>query len=328
MKKTLVKITVATLLFFLFCHFAVGCRTVMVNADGERGQNYLIIGLDDAASNADVIMLINSKPRENRLTVLQIPRDTFYNYGGGQNKINGVFAAGKGRGLSDKESLTAFSERIEDAFDIDLTASFAITLAAFGRFVSDIGGVAVDMPYDYTFTDEHGEGEFTLREGENLLTADMAETFIRYRAGYALGDLSRINAQKIFLKGMIKTVASKRAWDILPAVLGMRGDIYTNCEISDIVKILAKKPGRNEEILAKFITLPGEAVMSSGGGSYFCANRKNCARLLSAYFGGGEFDSELLLLNSNEPSFHNVYYDENADYTEYDGNDLDSIKLR
>ena len=127
---------------------------------------------------------------------------------------------------------------------------------------------------------------------------------------------------------MIKTVVQKRVWDITSAVFAIRDKLYTNCEITDIIKILAKKPGRSGEIRAKFITLPGEAVISASGGSYFSANRKNSSKLLSSYFGGDKFDTELLFLNDQEASFYNVYYDENADFTEYESLDLDSIKLR
>ena len=211
---------------------------------------------------------------------------------------------------------------------MDIDASFAITMTGFRNFVSSLGGVSVDMPYEYTFTDEHGDGGFTLPAGENLLSADKAETFIRYRRGYALGDLSRINAQKIFLKGMVKTVLKKRFADTMAAMLAIRNNLYTDCEITDILKLLLKKQGRNKEIAYKFVTLPGEAVIGDNGGSYFCANKKNSQEVLNRYFFSCEFDKKQILLNSANRVFHNAYYDENGSYSEYDGNSFDTIKLR
>ena len=328
MKKTIVKFSAFILLFIALVFSAVGCRDIMASAKAKSPLTYLVIGIDDAAKNADIIMLVGCVPGENRLSFLQIPRDTYYNYGKGQNKINGVFSHCLNSGLSNKEALRAFSENIEDSFGVDISASFAITIDAFKQFVSSLGGVTVDMPYDYTFTNEKGEGAFTLSEGENLLSADMSETFIRYRRGYALGDLSRINAQKIFLRGMIKTVTNKRFTELAGALFSVRDKLYADCEITDILKMLVKKPGSNKDIACKFATLPGEAVMSENGISYFSVNRKNAREVLSLYFGASEFDKDKLLLNPESRAFYNVYYDENAEYFEYSDKDFDSIKLR
>lgn len=328
MKKTVFKFFAVVALSITLSLYALNSLEVMASAKDERPLNYLVIGLDDAAGNADIIILISTLPGTNELSFLQIPRDTYYSYGGGQNKINGVFASYRNSGMSEREALTAFSSDIENVFGIDITASFAVTLRAFRDFVTHIGGVRIDMPYEYSFTDEHGEGGFTLNEGENMLDGDMAETFIRYRRSYLLGDLSRMNAQKIFLKGMIKTVTSLRFAKLAKAVFAIRGNLYTNCKITDVSKLLVKKPGRNDELACRFITLPGEAVISSGGGSYFSANRKNSCEVLLRYFGSTEFDVDGLLLNSGEPAFYNVYFDESASYFEYNGNNLDSIKLR
>ena len=328
MKKTLFKFFGFITLFFLIIFSAVSCIEVMASAKEQKPLNYLVLGLDDAAQNADVIMLVSAAPGENELTFLQIPRDTFYNYGGGQNKINGVFSSYRNSGMSEREALSAFSDDLEDVFGIEINASFAVSLAGFRKFVTDIGGVTVDMPYDYTFTDERGDSGFTLGKGENLLDGDKAETFIRYRRGYALGDLSRINAQKIFLKGMIKTVTSTRFTKLASAVFSIRDSLYANCKTTDIIKILAKKPGRNNELACRFITLPGEALVSDGGVSYFCTNRKSSGEVLASYFGADIFDEFGKLHNISERAFSNVYYDENSTYLEYNDNNLDSIKLR
>ena len=328
MKKILLKSLAVVLLFAAACLFVVSCRDVMASAREDTPLNYLVIGLDDAAGNSDIIMLLGVTRSGDKITVLQIPRDTYYAYGGGKNKINGVFAAYRATGMSEREALGAFSDDLENILGVDITASFAVTIPAFKRFVSQIGGVSVDMPCEFTFTDERGFGGFSLKAGENLLDADMAETFVRYRRTYALGDLSRINAQKIFFSGMLKKVTGLGFAKLAAAVLSIRENLYTDCDFSDIAKILVKKPGRKDEIAARFITLPGEAVMSEDGGSYFSVNRKNSEKVLRLYFASDSFDAAGALLKSGEPAFYNVYYDENASYLEYNDNDLDSIKLR
>ena len=328
MKKILFKFLAFVLLFSVLCLCVVSCRDIMVSAKEDIPLNYLVIGLDDAAGNSDIIILVSCTRSGDEITLLQIPRDTYFNYGGGQNKINGVFAAYRNSGMSEREALSAFSSDLENTLGIDITASFAVTIPAFKHFVSQIGGVSVDMPSEFTFTDEHGEGGFTLKAGENLLDADMAETFIRYRRTYALGDLSRINAQKIFFSGMIKKVTTTGFPRLAAAVFSVRENLYTDCKITDIAKMLVKKPSRNNEIKTRFVTLPGEAVMSGNGGSYFSVNKRNSEKVLRLYFASEEFDASGALLNSGDAAFYNVYYDENASYLEYNDSDLDSIKLR
>lgn len=328
MRKLFIKLTAALTCFLFAIIYAVGCTDVSVSAAESKTLTYLVVGLDDAAQNTDIIMLVGCDTVNGGLTFLQIPRDTYYSYGGGQNKINGVFAAYRNRGMSEREALGAFASDISECFGVDISASFAVTIDAFLKFVDKLGGVRINMPHSFTFTDEHGMDKVTLNEGENLLSADMSERFVRYRRGYSLGDLSRIDAQKIFFSGVVKTVLSKKAIELGKAACAARDSLYANCKFYDIVKILAKKPGRNKNLNCRFVTLPGEALLSDNGISYYCANRKNAGAVLLAYFSATDFDTQRDLLNKNSTAFYSAYFDENADYREYTDGSLADIKLK
>ena len=328
MKKSVLKFIALIIGFTMTVFYAIGCTEVTVSAGESRVISYLVIGLDDAAENADVIMLVGCDTTDGSLTFLQIPRDTYYNYGGGQNKINGAFAAYRAAGGDEHSSLSKFSSDVSDVLGIDITAAFAVTIPAFLKFVDKLDGIRIQMPYDFTFTDEHGEGGVTLRAGENLLSADMAERFVRYRSGYALGDLSRMDAQKIFFSGVVKTVTEAGVVDLARAAYSARESFYADCKYSDFLKILVKKPSRNKKLSCRFLTLPGEAVMSQSGISYYCVNLHSSREVIEKYFGGGSFDKQGVLLNGSNPAFYNAYYDENADYREYTNDTLGEIKLK
>lgn len=327
MKKTVVKFIALSLGLITALFYAFGCADVAASAKESEVISYLVLGLDDAAQNADVIMLVGCNTSDGTLTFLQIPRDTYFDYGGGQNKINGAFAAYRNGGLDEHSSLVKFSSDVSEAFGVDIAASFAVTIPAFLRFVDKLGGIRIQMPYDFTFTDEHGESAVMLPRGENLLDAKMAERFVRYRRGYSLGDLSRMDAQKIFFSGVVKTVTSAGVTSLVRAAYSARDSIYADCKYSDFLKILVKKPGRNKKLSCRFLTLPGEAVMR-GGVSYYCANRKNSNEVLRRYFCSDSFDEALRLLLASEDSFYNVYYDDNADYREYTDDTLGDIRLK
>ena len=69
--------SIATVLIFCVCLSWISFKSNKVLADNEKCFTYLVLGLDDAAQNADVIMLLSYIPCENRVSFVQIPRDTY-----------------------------------------------------------------------------------------------------------------------------------------------------------------------------------------------------------------------------------------------------------
>ena len=328
MIKSGLKLLTVIFLFSLVSSYILPSGDVAASAGEREVLTYLVLGLDDAAENADIIMLVGCDTSDGSLTFLQVPRDTYCDYGGGQNKINGVFASYRNGGLSEKESLVSFTNDFSEIFGVRIDASFAVTVPAFLEFVESLGGVCGTMPHEYTFYDEHGNQGFTLTAGENRLSAKEAELFVRHRRGYSLGDLTRIDAQKIFLSGVVKSVLKESIPKLIKAAYSARDNFYANCKFGDFVKLLVKKPGRNQKIARRFVTLPGEAVMSQSGISYYSVNKKSAAELLSRYFVTEQFDSDKKLLFEADAAFYNIYYDENSHYREYTDENLGDIKLK
>ena len=71
-------------------------------SSGETKYNFLVLGHDRAANLADVILLISFDTEKGDLTLMQIPRDTFLDYGGSHYKINSMFSSAYNQ--TDKES--------------------------------------------------------------------------------------------------------------------------------------------------------------------------------------------------------------------------------
>ena len=81
----------------LLCIFAVvtvllsscfgGLRSAVNQFDKDE-YLYLVVGFDDAAENTDVIFTVGFDKIQNTASFVQIPRDTYCNFGGAQNKIN------------------------------------------------------------------------------------------------------------------------------------------------------------------------------------------------------------------------------------------------
>ncbi len=86
-----------------------GDEPAIANKDGiERKSevyNFLVIGKDKVGMNTDVIMAVSFDTKKNNVSILQIPRDTYVEYGGYGRKINSVYSAGYNNASKELSSL-------------------------------------------------------------------------------------------------------------------------------------------------------------------------------------------------------------------------------
>lgn len=174
----------------------------------QKNMNYLVAGMDDAAENTDVLSIVNLNSSDGRLTYIQIPRDTYCNIDVYRNKINHIYSTARANGMTAKESMDRLSSFIEETFSIKLDGYVAVSQSAFRELIDGIGGVYVTLDDEIAVDDGAGR---KFKKGENHLGSDDALYLIRYRHGYARGDLDRLDVQKSFIRGLIKTVAEKQA---------------------------------------------------------------------------------------------------------------------
>ena len=86
MKKAIILLTVTAI-----CLSLISCRIFENQAQtgvNDSSYTFLISGIDDAADNTDVILLLDVDLSSSNISVIQIPRDTYFNHSYMQNKIN------------------------------------------------------------------------------------------------------------------------------------------------------------------------------------------------------------------------------------------------
>ena len=106
----------------------------------------LVLGKDRAAGLTDVIMLVSFDIENGRICVLQIPRDTYADYGDpSHNKLNSALASLGGEG-----KLKGF---IEKSFGISIDGYLSLDLNAFRDIVDAVGGVEIDLPEALYYSD-------------------------------------------------------------------------------------------------------------------------------------------------------------------------------
>ena len=119
-----------------------------------------------------------------------------------QNKINQIFATQKGKGATNKEAMSSLVSTLTSALGVQIDGYIAFTTKALVSFIDGLSGVDVNMPFDLTL--QGSEGDTVIHKGKNHLDGNQALSFVRYRKSYAMGDLGRIDAQKILISSIIK----------------------------------------------------------------------------------------------------------------------------
>ncbi len=302
--------------------FALSSASAKADPKNDGAYNYLIVGLDEAAENADSIIVASFSPEDSRLSVMQIPRDTLCKYGGSYGKINRIFALLRSSGLDGKESMKKFSAVIEDALGLPLDGYLAMSSSTFSQYIDALGGVYITVPEGFP----RELYPMELKLGENLLSGDEAIKFVRYREGLPTADLGRMDAQKLFIDGVYRTVTERLTPSFIFKVLG-RGDIspIVKLSLNDAMSIVFRHFDTLKVSKFAIMTLPGVPAVR-GGVSYYIANKPSAEHALANYFSLGDagFDKNAILLDASDPDFTSVYQQNGLAYKLYfDGKSLE-----
>ena len=310
---------------------AKGVKSTREVASLPERTNLLCVGLDAAAGNTDVLMLVSFDRTAKEISVLQIPRDTYFASNTAQSKINQLYPHYRIGGKGERDALSALSAELSAALGVRVDGYMAADLSLVSLFVDEIGGVTVEVPAPIRHLASDGEGYIEIPAGECLLFGREAVEFLRFRAGYIEGDLGRVDAQKLLLASMYRKVRD----DVkLPLLLSLAPKLYgrmkTDLSLATVLAILRDYYSAKGAYTVRLSTLPGEATRASlqGGLSYYAANRKAAGELLARYFGGDGFDKGGRFLYEGKPHFENIYYDENMAYTVFTDDTLNELDIK
>lgn len=266
--------------------------------------NILLLGMDREAGLCDLIMLVNIDRHKDRAIAVQIPRDTYARYTeGSYRKLNGAYNSLGGAG--------GVARWLEDAFGITIDHYACIGLDTVREAVDAIGGVEVDVPCDMTYRDPEQGLYIDIRAGRTHLDGELAEQFLRFRSSYTMGDVGRLDAQKIFLAAFFEKVTRElTAADALRLLSSLDG-VETDMSAVTMAGLClsALDMSADNVFLA---TLAGrEAIAEESGASYYVISSVAARDVMRQYFGAdGSFDMDGLFLNSRYKSFSDAYLEE------------------
>ena len=139
---------------------------INILALGMRGEN-----VPGGGTLADTIIVISVKVKENKVSMISVPRDLYVDNPalGTKSKINAVYAYGeqkqKGQGLVDMKKV------VGDITGLEIPYGAVINFKGFSDLVNAIGGVDIDLKEPFSETEQFNQAHvcdsfFTIPTGE------------------------------------------------------------------------------------------------------------------------------------------------------------------
>ena len=327
--KSIFKVFFTALLIGALAMQALNTLTVFAKTASQTKFRYLVCGLDDAAENTDVLIMLSYDAGSNEAAVLQIPRDTYCRYDGYQNKINLLYSHFRRTENSSKLAMKRTADIIGEIFGVSFDGYVAVTTEAFRDAVDSIGGVYVNLPTDFVYESKNTEQSFILPKGENLLDGKKAEVFVRHRKSYAMGDLGRIDAQKIFFGGLYTTFTERIGFDkLIRLAFSLDKGVVTDFSFVEAATAFIKNFQKLKKTSIFYVTVPGKPILHHSGTWYYVLNKKACEGLSAKrLFRSVTFDPNKRCTNFAAEIINEIYYDGNITYREYRQGDIVDINI-
>jgi len=234
--------------------------------------NFLILGVDADETRTDTIMVGNFNSVNKKVSIISIPRDTIVtvppdrwkvmcenfprlaNNTSREIKINAVHNY-----AGEDHNVEFLEKQLEEMLDIKLDYYVKVNCEAFRYIVDSIGGIEFNVEGRLKYDDPDQDLHIDLYPGLQLLDGDKAEQLVRYRKGYAMQDLHRVEVQQQFMQVFLATALNKDTILSNPTVYltAMFKYIDTDLTIADAVKYMKYLSDFNASDVETY-TLPGE----------------------------------------------------------------------
>ena len=267
---------------------------------------FLAVGVDKASGRGDAIMLISFDIPSGAIAVMQIPRDTYIEWDGKEDKINSI--------VLDRDVYT-MRDIIEVTLCVNIDFTALIDLEALEVMVDAVGGVEIDVPFDMKYSDPFQDLYIDLKAGLQVLDGKNATDFIRFRSDYADGDLGRVDAQKQFMSSLFKKVINEmnlaQALTLAKGILPM---LETDMTLDDAAYFAGKFFAAKERKLT-MLTAPGFQLHKTNPEAwYYVLSKGGVLEAVNTYFNVYDnkiaeslFDPSTILCKEEDDDFLRIY---------------------
>ncbi len=255
---------------------------------------FLIAGIDAFSNNTDVLMLASLDTENKKIEVVQIPRDTYINKEAAGysslTRVNAIFAAEYNRqvknGISSRSAKTLAMQdlvkRLSETLCINIDEYVLIDTKGFRSVIDAIGGIDYEVPRDMFYEDPAQDLYIDLKAGYQHLNGVQCEQLIRYRSGYATGDIGRVDMRGDFMTRVFAQVKNKISMDAMLKLIRDEGIVHkvnTSMSLMDMLAYV-RMVYRLDDDSVNVRTLSGSVVQNPDTGAwiYYCLNKKEALK--------------------------------------------------
>lgn len=215
--------------------------------DGKERVTVLIMGVDyrdwaagEGAARSDTMMLVSLDPVTKTAGMLSVPRDLWVAIPGfTHGKINTAHALGDAYNLPGGGPALAV-RTVELVIGIPIHYYAVVDFGAFVRFIDELGGVKLDIPYAIEIDPLNDENK-NLKPGVQTLPGDLALAYARNRST-GDGDFDRARRQQQVILGIRDRILD---YEMLPTLIEKAPALYrelvtgvrTNMQLDEIIKL-------------------------------------------------------------------------------------------
>lgn len=226
----------------------------------EGQYTILFLGFDESGELSDVDWIFQIDLLSQNMNILQIPRDSFMpDYtSSGTGKFNSIYKNGD----STVSPIQRVVNAVQSNFGFAVDAYVTLNCSDIANVVDSVGGIPITLPEKIIY-----EADKILEAGEQTLTGQQSEWFIRFRHGYTDGDIGRVKAQRIFMAAAFEKAFNMGTVETYSALRNIYNNkwIATNLSLDDIGRLCDFMAVLNMENVNVYM-VPGE------GADYYSPN--------------------------------------------------------
>lgn len=236
--------------------------------------NVLLLGVNQNLT--DTIMLVSYDKKKDHIDLISIPRDTEYHREGydsvAERKIN---AAYKGNPLNTAKAVSDILE------GMPINYYAVIDYKGVEKIVDTMGGVPMNLPKAIRYRDPKDTPPLIIDipAGEQILDGKNAVKFLRYRKGYADGDIGRIKAQQEFMNSALNQAISFKLPKIIKVAVK---NLDTDMKIGTATNLALKAKNMKEGSMTTYL-LPG--IPPTGAPWYWTPDEEKIEEMLEIIYG-------------------------------------------
>ncbi len=244
--------------------------------------NLLMLGVN--ANMTDTIMLISWDMDNDKVDVISVPRDTYYHRdgydGAAQKKINSIYSA---------EGIKPTAEAVSDVlYGIQINYYAIIDYDAVKTIVDGVGGVPLNVKRNMHYEDPYDDPPLVIniKKGQQTLDGKHAVQYLRYRHGYANGDIGRVEAQQEFMKSLYNQCIKH---GILSSAKLVTDNVKSDLTLGAVSQYALSAMNLKEDSINTY-TVPGEGKYI-GQASYYIQDKDATKDMLNEIYSGKSSDS-------------------------------------